>query len=91
MGVKVRVENHARRTLPFDTVKMTSDLLDIVPPDHLAKLDAVLLVDSIKINGQGAAEGIYRPKRRGGSASIEISMDEVVQQISSVLYYSSYF
>lgn len=84
----VKIENHCQKKIfMFDVEKKISQLIGVIPKDHIIGLEKIIIVDEIKNKKAKDAAGIYKKKHGMESASIEISVEAVYRKMPKILFY----
>lgn len=85
--MSVRIEKHSQLHVPIDIVKLTRDLIDKIPQDHLIGLESIILVDKVSSRkNKQRSRGIYWSRSGSKPASIEISVVEVYKGMPRFLF-----
>lgn len=87
--MKVKVENRATIKTPGDLEKTVTELLQVVPSEHLRGLQRVVFVDQISLDarlaaasGGNALPGLYHPKQGVAQPWLEVAVATLLPQDS---------
>lgn len=85
--MKIKIENYVtKRIFWFNIDKTISNLLDIIPNEHLIGLEKIIVVDEIKYKKKKNAAGSYSAKNGWDSAIIELSIKSIYKGMPRILF-----
>lgn len=85
--MSMRVERRCKTWIPFNAEKTIQRLLKKVPQEHLAGLDAIIVVDQVTHKESRESEGIYWKESAQRPATIEIAENVIYRGMPKFLFF----